>query len=114
MRDITQNEAILIVDDEEVLLYLLRDWFTEAGYTCKTVMNAEDALELLASNNYDIMLTDIVLPKIKGLELTETAKTMKPDMDIIIMTGYGSEFSYDQAIEAGASDFIKSHSRFRK
>jgi len=53
------------------------------------------------------MITDIVLPEMNGLELTKKAKNLKPQMAIIIATGYIDVFSYDEAIEAGASDFLK-------
>ena len=54
-----------------------------------------------------MMIIDIVLPDMSGFELTTKAKKIKPDMAIIIMTGYIDEFSYEDAIESGASDFIK-------
>jgi diguanylate cyclase (GGDEF)-like protein len=53
------------------------------------------------------MISDIVMPGMDGFELTEKAKKLRPDMLVIIMTGYTEDFSFDRAIEAGASDFIK-------
>ncbi len=103
------NEAgsIIIVDDDAVLLSMLRDYFLNEGYRCETADNAETALRLIGEAPFDIMLTDVALPGMKGFELTERAKKVRPDMAIIIMTGFIDDFSYDSAIEAGASDFIK-------
>ena len=70
-------------------------------------MSASIALELLSKDLFDTMIIDIVLPDMSGFELTTKAKKIKPDMAIIIMTGYIDEFSYEDAIESGASDFIK-------
>lgn len=100
-------KSVLIVEDEGDFLPVLRDIFVSDGYKCATAATAEAALEHLKKTPFDIMLTDISLPGMKGFELTMKAKKMRPDMVVIIMTGYIDDFSYDSAIEAGASDFIK-------
>ena len=102
-----KRNYVLIVDDDESLLAMLRETFTSAGYHCETSTSAESALEHLRETPFDFMLTDISLPGMKGFELTVQAKKMRPDMAVVIMTGYIDDFSYDSAIEAGASDFIK-------
>ena len=106
--------SIIIVDDNEVLLTMLKDYFLNEGYRCETAGNAESALKLLGESYFDIMLTDIALPGMKGFELTEQAKKVRPDMAVIIMTGFIDDFSYDSAIEAGASDFIKKPFTFKE
>jgi diguanylate cyclase (GGDEF)-like protein len=98
---------IIIVDDDETLLAMLKDSMAMDGYECETASSAESALELITEHPFDIMLTDISLPVMKGFELTERAKKIRPGMIVIIMTGFIDDFSYDSAIEAGASDFIK-------
>ncbi len=102
-----KGNYVLIVDDEETLLSMLKETFTSEGYECETATSAESALEHISNTPFDIMLTDISLPGMKGFELTVQAKKMRPEMAVIIMTGYIDDFSYDSAIEAGASDFIK-------
>ncbi len=99
--------SVIIVDDDEALLSMLKEGFSKEGYRCETALNGECALDLVSRNDFDIMLTDIVLPGIKGIELTEKAKRLRPEMVVIIMTGFIDDFSYDKAIEAGASDLIK-------
>jgi len=104
---ISNQERILVVDDDVFILDTLQNGLTSSGYQCETAINAATALELISKTPFDIMVTDIILPDIKGFELTAKVKKLKPDMVVIIMTGFIDEFSYEDAIEAGASDFIK-------
>lgn len=99
--------SILLVDDDQSLLDVLKSRLVLEGFECATASTAACAIERIDQKSYDIMIADIVLPDREGLELSETVKRKKPDMAVIIMTGYISDFSYDKAIAAGASDFIK-------
>jgi len=98
---------VLIVDDDKNLLRFISAALESEGYQCETAMSPLSALELVGKESFDIMITDIVLPEMNGLELTKKAKKVKPRIAIIIATGYIDAFSYDEAIEAGASDFLK-------
>jgi diguanylate cyclase (GGDEF)-like protein len=98
---------IIIVDDNMLLLDTINSGLSIRGYQCKTAMSGDIALELLSRYVFDIMVIDIVLPDIEGFELTAKVRNIKPDMAIILMTGFIDEFSYEDAIKAGASDFIK-------
>lgn len=102
-----EKDALIIVDDDQELLQMLRTFFLTAGNRCETFSRAEDALSHLKKTPCDIMLADIIMPGMMGLELTERAKRLRHDMNIIVMTGHIDQFSYDDAIDAGASDFIK-------
>jgi DNA-binding response OmpR family regulator len=102
-----ERTSVIIVDDDEMLLEMFKTTLSIEGYQCETASSAEAAIELIEKTSFDIMLTDIRMPGIKGFELTHKAKRMRPDMAVIIMTAYAEEFSYDNALEAGASDFIK-------
>ena len=102
-----ERNSVIIVDDDERLLEIFKTALSLEGYQCETASSAESALELINKTSFDIMLTDIRMPGIEGFELTHKAKEIIPDMAVIIMTAYADEFSYDNAIEAGASDFIK-------
>ena len=108
MSDIVKTAgSILLVDDESVILEMLHETLTREGYRCDEAASGDVAVEMLKTRQFDILLTDIVMPGIGGLELAEQAKKLNPAMLIIIMTGYLNEFSYDKAIACGASDFIK-------
>jgi diguanylate cyclase (GGDEF)-like protein len=99
--------SVLIVDDEASILSMCHDVLTRQGYRCHTATSGDMALELINTLSFDIMLTDILMPGMGGFELTERAKKLNPNMLVIIMTGFAEDFSYDSAIQAGASDFIK-------
>jgi DNA-binding NtrC family response regulator len=99
--------SVLIVDDDTKLLDVFKSGLTSEGYTCETAASAMSVLELINEPLFNIMLIDIKLPDMNGLELTRKVKGLKPGMIVIIMTGFIENFDYDKAIEAGASDFIK-------
>jgi diguanylate cyclase (GGDEF)-like protein len=99
--------TIIVVDDDAVLSRLLKQYFTGVGHVCEAFPNAEAALERITETAFDVLVTDIVLPGMKGLELAERAHRLLPEMSIIVTTGFIDNFSYDEAIAAGAADFIK-------
>ena len=103
----TDKYSILIVDDDETLLPMLREGFELQGYRCEAARSGEAALELVKDTSFDILVADIVLPGLKGFELIEKARRVRPDMVAVIMTGFINKYTYDTAIEAGASDLIK-------
>lgn len=105
--NINDHVTLMAVDDDQELLRMLKAFFLTIGQDCETFLRADDALDHLAKVPCDIMLTDIIMPGMKGLVLTERAKRLRPAMNIIVMTGHIDKFSYDDAIAAGASDFIK-------
>jgi len=111
---LVKQSSVIIVDDDESFLNMLKERFVLEGYRCETATSAESALELIGKTFFDIMLTDISFPGMKGFELTEQARKLRPEMMVIIMTGFIDEFSYDGAIEAGASDFIKKPFTFKE
>ena len=99
--------SILIVEDDQSMLNVLTEGLSISGYHCETAPNAEEALKRLGKTFFDIVITDIALSGMTGLELTAAVKQLSPDTIVITMTGYIDDFNYDKAIEAGASDFIK-------
>jgi two-component system cell cycle response regulator len=101
------KSSVLIVDDDSALLDVFRRGLSLEDYHCEVAVTAAAALELIDKTPFDVMVTDIILPDMNGLKLTEKAKKLRPDMAVIIMTGFIEDFSYDDAVEAGASDFIK-------
>jgi DNA-binding NtrC family response regulator len=102
-----KSPTCLVVDDDRLILSLVAEFLETSGYICSTAESAEDALELLARRSFMLMITDLRLGGMNGLELTKRVKKIHPDMPIIVMTGYIDDHSYDEAIEAGAADFLK-------
>jgi diguanylate cyclase (GGDEF)-like protein len=102
-----KNPYIMIVDDDVAVLDILQQSFCMEGYTCEVYTRAQDALDALERRAPEVLLADIVMPGIPGLELVTRAKRIHPEMTAIVMTGFVGEFSYDEAIRSGAADFIK-------
>ncbi|MEK6745286.1 MAG: diguanylate cyclase [Nitrospirota bacterium] len=98
---------VMIVDDDVSILDILRQSLSLEGYACEAFTRGEDALEALERMPAEVLLTDIVMPGMRGLELVSRAKRIHPAMTAIVMTGFVEEFSYDEAIRSGAADFIK-------
>ncbi len=101
-----EKQKILIVDDDPSILELLNQLFQRKGYECRTAENGKKALELLETSPFTIVITDLIMPKIDGLELLKMVKESWPDTDVIVMTGYTKNFTYTDVIRAGASDFV--------
>ncbi|MCP4353225.1 MAG: response regulator [Desulfobacterales bacterium] len=96
---------IMVVDDEEPIRDMLRQPIQAYGYECLVAGSGEEALDILDKEKTDVVITDIRMPGISGIELAGLIKK-KNDSDIIVMTGYASDFKYENIIETGASDFI--------
>jgi len=99
------DPRILIVDDDVAVRNTMFEYIKTAGYYCEAVSCAEEALESLRKDNFHVVVTDIMLPGMGGLELTKLIKRAKTS-DVIVMTGYSDDFSYEEAINIGASDFV--------
>ena len=105
--------AILIVDDDMAITDSVTQYLTAINYDVKSALNAKDALKILDSFKADVVLTDIMMQGMDGLQLTQKIK-QSHDIDVMVMTGYSAEYSYENAIQAGASDFIFKPFRFEE
>jgi len=98
--------AILVVDDEENVVQILEDLLKENPYDVDTVGSGEEALAALAARSYDLLLTDINLPGVNGLEVLTAAKEADPEMVVVVITGYASTGTAIDALRQGAYDYI--------
>ena len=96
---------ILIVDDEALVRNLIERIIEKAGFACVSVATGEEALEVIRDTQVSVVITDIRLPGINGLELVARVKESH-DIDVIVVTGDGDHHSYEEAVNKGASDFI--------
>ena len=98
--------SILIVDDEESVRDSLYNWFMEDGYRVERAENAKQALTILESDTFDIILADIKMPGMDGLEMLRRIKVLKADSIVIVMTAFATVDTAVQALKDGAFDYI--------
>lgn len=97
---------ILIVDDEEEILIALAQLLRLDGYNVQTVASPITALEMIKKTKYHIILSDVVMPEMNGLELLTHIKEYDPLAQVIMMTGYSTMEITMLSLEIGASDYI--------
>ena len=105
-REPRESFLIMVVDDEDLIRDMILQGVKQAGYRCISAGNGDEALILMEKNPVDIVITDINMPGMNGIELTKKIRE-NFDSDIIIMTGFVKDFSYENVIVQGASDFIQ-------
>jgi DNA-binding NtrC family response regulator len=97
---------ILVVDDEPVVRESIYDWFSQDEYPIDMAADGPEAIQKLQESSWDILLTDVKMPGMDGLELQQRAKKLDPEITVIIMTAYASVDSAMQAIKEGAYDYV--------
>jgi DNA-binding response OmpR family regulator len=98
--------SILIVEDDRALLRGLKDNFETAGYEVRAASDGQRALEALLAQPPDLLLLDLMLPKLNGYEICRTARARKMTMPIIMLTAKGQEEDVIRGLELGADDYV--------
>lgn len=110
MNDFTNVDSgtanILIVDDEPLIRDLLESTMEMTNYSCSFAENGKEALGLLTEKTFDVVVTDVDMPLMNGIELAKIIKS-KFTADVIVMTGQIHSYQYDEIIGLGASDFVE-------
>jgi DNA-binding NtrC family response regulator len=97
---------ILIIDDEKAIRKTLGEILSYEGYKIEDAENGEDGLYKIKEKNYDVVLCDIKMPKVDGLEFLEKAKEINPDVPIIMISGHGTIETAVEAVKKGAFDYV--------
>jgi len=102
-----KRTKILVVDDESIVRESLRDWLENVGYKVEIAESGEEALRIIRQKKIKIMLADLVMPGIDGIELMKEARKIVPTISTVIITAYGSIQTAISAIREGAHDYIE-------
>ncbi len=102
-----KNFCVLIVDDEQPIVDLFRMWLSDTPYVVAFVNSSEEALEFLEVNDCNIIITDVMMPGISGIELLKKVKEKHKDIQVIVVTGHGNVEMAVDALKYGASDFLQ-------
>jgi signal transduction histidine kinase len=97
---------ILVVDDEKSLRVTLQAFLTKDGHEVETAEDAEMAKKLLSNHKFDVVITDIILPKVPGVDLLKIIRDTDPDVQVIMMTGEPTVESATASLRAGAFDYL--------
>ena len=100
-------KTILLVDDEEGIRKVLGISLSDAGYEVLTAENGEEALKIFRKIKPPIVLTDIKMPEVSGLDVLKEVREKKGDLPVIMITGYASEDTNAQALQLGVSGYIR-------
>lgn len=104
--NIAPPAKILIVDDEEIMRSFLLDVFMEEGYNLDSAADGEEALHKISKTRYDLIITDIRMPKVEGTEVLRRAKELDPGVNVIVITGYASQQAKQECQRLGAAYYI--------
>lgn len=99
-------QTILIVDDEEYMTDMLKTFFEINNYRCFVASNGVEALKILDNEDVNIVITDMKMPEMDGLELLKKVKSDYRDTSAVIMTGFSEEYSTTEALNYGADGYI--------
>ncbi len=105
--DARTTATILVVDDEPELCQALSRLLTRHGYQALTAGNGEEALEVLRKEQVPLVLSDLMMPRMNGVELLKAAKIVSPATEMVIVTGHGTIETAVEAMKMGAYDFIE-------
>ncbi|MFQ5828999.1 MAG: response regulator [Candidatus Methylomirabilia bacterium] len=97
----------LVIDDEPEVLEVMVDILEQAGYPAQSTSDSENASRLLETSKFDLIVSDIMMPHLSGLQLLEIAKRQNPDVQVVLVTGYANRQVALEALEKGASGFIE-------
>ncbi|PJF41977.1 MAG: hypothetical protein CUN55_10765 [Phototrophicales bacterium] len=100
------DATILVVDDEGAIRYSVTKTLERVGYQVVTASSGEEALSILAERDFDVVLTDIRMPGISGVDLLAQIKEQSPDAVVILMTGYASLGTAVESLRLGAHDYL--------
>jgi len=108
LKDLPQEpQQLLLVDDAPTILNVLAEFLSRLGHQYRTAGDGLEAMSLLEQSSATIVITDLMIPRMDGMELIRKIKKFWPETDVMAITGYSRDFHYTDVIKAGACDFIQ-------
>lgn len=101
------KERILVIDDEEIVVKSCVRSLEPEGYIIDTALSGKDGIELYKKNSYDLVIVDLKMPVMNGLEFMRRIKEIKPQQKIMIMTGYDTIEHIVESISSGAAHYLE-------
>jgi DNA-binding NtrC family response regulator len=101
------SAEVLFVDDEAEIRLAVEEYLIRKGYAVTAVDNGLSALDLVRKRSFDVILTDLKMPRLGGLELLKRVKEIDPELEVVILTGHGTVKSAVEALKLGGYDYIQ-------
>ncbi|BDG59088.1 response regulator [Caldinitratiruptor microaerophilus] len=101
------GEHILVVDDEKNIRLMMQECLEQAGYQVDSAVDGEHALEKIAARGYDLVLLDLRLPGMSGMEVLRQARGRRPDQPVVMITAHGTIETAVEAMKLGAVDYLQ-------
>lgn len=108
------HARVLIIEDDEAMRSLLKDFFVEEGFDTDSVSNGRDALRVLIKKIFDLVVTDIRMPGLTGLDILPRIREIHPDVGIVVITAFGTEEVRRKALERGANAYLEKPIHFQE
>jgi DNA-binding response OmpR family regulator len=105
---------VLIIEDDEEMRSLLKDFFREEGFETDSVSNGHDAFGILIKRIFDLVVTDVRMPGLTGLDILPRIKKIQPEVPIIVITAFGTEEVRRKAFERGANAYLEKPIAFQE
>jgi DNA-binding response OmpR family regulator len=103
----TGKKRILIIEDDEEMRSLLKEFLNEEGYETDSVDNGSEAYRRLVRELFDLIITDIRMPGLTGLDILPGVRKLQPEAPIIVITAFGSEEVHHKVFERGATAYLE-------
>jgi len=107
-----KKEKILLVDDEIITLKITRKLLAESGYDVDIASGSSDAMKLLASMRYDLVIVDITMPSISGFDLIQLMQSFDYNAPVIFLSNNDNEWTIEEAYNIGAKRFVSKEKEF--
>lgn len=102
----TDKRKVLVVDDEETVCRSIRQALVREGYDIDVALSGEEALKMEDKKKYDVILVDLMMPGLNGMDLLKSLKAMSPSVPVVMITGYPTMKTTLQAMQFGAFEFL--------